>query len=850
MYAQWSVNSYTVTWVDGNGAAIYSEQVAYGTTPTYNTATYKTPEKIATEQNSYSFTNWSPAIVAVSGDATYTAQFSSSINNYTVTFDKNGGTRDASPASKSITYNDTIGELPTAPERTGYTFNGWNSKSDGTGEAVTDTTVITGNITAYAQWNVNGYTVTFDKNGGDTNANPVSKSTNYNTALGSLPTAPEKTGYTFIGWKTEASGSGSAFTATTVVTGDITVYAQWSINSYTITYSNNTGIGIAPQDNNRYNYGSNANILFTPTPTKNGYVFTGWSKNSNAIIAEYTLSGVKSITNISSNITLYAVWALNPVDNKPVAGNDYLSAVEDTVKIINPSDLLRNDSDPDHNKLTLISITSQDPNGTVTLSPNGKTITFEPAKDFNGTYTFEYTVSDGKGGTAKATVTITVEAVNDAPVANSDIVDTNKDVPKHIESTVLLTNDTDVDGDTLTVISVSGTSTKGGTVTLENDGKVLYTPSIYYVGSDTFTYTISDGNGGTSSAIVKVSVSESSLANTNPVAVDDSFTTDVGIPLYIDTVYLLENDTDAETAHDSLILVSVDPAQKGTVYYNGKDTIIYTAPTKYYSGDDTFTYTITDGNGGYSSATVTVKVNAAFNIIIKPEPASIVGNGKDKTLLTAKVENSAGDGIEGVVVNFATSMFNADGSFMDLNEKPTRIAITNDKGIAQIYYKSTNLESLSDEPSIFNPLKFDVYATADDDALGLHAQDSFEITFAPGTLKGIMYDGTTKLTNKQIVVTLDNEKRKWSKTIFTNENGEYSTYVPWSGETYTVSVVKTIQVKDENGNAATKDVVFTQQGKTDSEAVGEGGTYDSYKTITGIVMKKDEIDSTPQIIKR
>ncbi|MEW9922552.1 Ig-like domain-containing protein, partial [Marimonas sp. MJW-29] len=109
-------------------------------------------------------------------------------------------------------------------------------------------------------------------------------------------------------------------------------------------------------------------------------------------------------------------------------------------------------------------------NGTVVINGDG-TVTYTPDADFNGTDSFTYTVSDGKGGTDTATVTVNVGVINDAPVANTDSASTNEDTPVTLS---VLPNDSDVDGDTLSVNSVTNGS--NGTVVINGDGTVTYTP--------------------------------------------------------------------------------------------------------------------------------------------------------------------------------------------------------------------------------------------------------------------------------------------------------------------------------------------------------------------------------------
>jgi uncharacterized repeat protein (TIGR02543 family) len=149
--------------------------------------------------------------------------------SYTVNFDKNGGDTEAAPAAKTVASPAaTTGALPeTPPTRTGYTFAGWNTQQDGSGPAFTATATVSGDITVYAKWESYSYTVTFDKNGGDAEADPAVKIVaSPDTTIDAVPgTPPTRTGYNFAGWNTQQDGSGPAFTAT--VSGDITVYAQW-----------------------------------------------------------------------------------------------------------------------------------------------------------------------------------------------------------------------------------------------------------------------------------------------------------------------------------------------------------------------------------------------------------------------------------------------------------------------------------------------------------------------------------------------------------------------------------------------------------------------------------------------
>ncbi|MCP5098571.1 MAG: tandem-95 repeat protein [Chloroflexi bacterium] len=196
---------------------------------------------------------------------------------------------------------------------------------------------------------------------------------------------------------------------------------------------------------------------------------------------------------VDSNVATVDI-IVNPNDDAPVALDDSATTNEDTAVTI---DVLFNDSDGDGDSLTIDSVT--DPaNGTVVN--NGTDVTYTPDADFNGSDSFTYTISDGNGGTATATVTVTVNAVNDDPVALDDDVTTDEDTAVTI---AVLFNDSDGDGDSLTIDSV--TDPANGTV-VNNGTDVTYTPDADFNGSDSFAYTISDGNGGSDTATVTVTV--------------------------------------------------------------------------------------------------------------------------------------------------------------------------------------------------------------------------------------------------------------------------------------------------------------------------------------------------------
>jgi len=146
------------------------------------------------------------------------------------------------------------------------------------------------------------YIVSFDKNGGDTTANPTSKTVYSGNSVGSLPTAPIRKHYNFDGWYTGSDGSGAEFTATTPVTGNITVYAKWSIKPmYRVDFDANGGDGQYSEYEMVY---SGEKVESMPTaPTREHYTFGGWYTASDGSGSELT-----SNTPVTSNITVYAKW--------------------------------------------------------------------------------------------------------------------------------------------------------------------------------------------------------------------------------------------------------------------------------------------------------------------------------------------------------------------------------------------------------------------------------------------------------------------------------------------------------------------------------------------------------------
>lgn len=333
LYAQWAINTYTLTY-DGNtndgGTAPTDPNSPYN----YNTNATVLSEGTLTKTG-FSFAGWNTAangsgtayipggtIANIVANITLFAQWIPA-NSYAVTYDGNGNTGGTAPVDPNSPYtsgsNVTIlseGSLV----RTGYTFTGWNTAANGSGTAYAVNDVISNisaSVTLFAQWSINTYTVTYDGNTNDGGTAPVDPNNPYNynsnvTVLGQGTLT--KTNYNFTGWNTASDGSGTAYAEAGTITGiaaNITLYAQWSIITYTVTYNGNTNTGgTAPVDpNSPYNIGSNVTVLGQGTLVKTGHTFNGWNTAADGSGTAYAEAG--TISSLSANTTLFAQWTVN-----------------------------------------------------------------------------------------------------------------------------------------------------------------------------------------------------------------------------------------------------------------------------------------------------------------------------------------------------------------------------------------------------------------------------------------------------------------------------------------------------------------------------------------------------------
>ncbi|MBD1996571.1 tandem-95 repeat protein [Leptolyngbya sp. FACHB-541] len=348
-------------------------------------------------------------------------------------------------------------------------------------------------------------------------------------------------------------------------------------------------------------------VTYTPKPDFNGndsftYTVTTVAGNTETVTVNVTVNPAVDILNNSSAINEDTSVTISVLDNDSFASGATVTAV------------------------------TNGSNGSVVINPDS-TVTYTPKPDFNGNDSFTYTVSSG-GVTETATVNVTVNPATD--ILN-DSSTTDEDTPVTIP---VLGNDSFVSGATVTSV----TNSSNGSVVINPDGTVTYTPKPDFNGNDSFTYTVSSG-GVTETATVNVTV--------NPAVdiLNDSSSTDEDTPIKIS---LLGNDSFTSGA----TVTSVTNGSNGTVVINSDGTVTYT-PKPDFNGNDSFTYTVSSG-GVTETATVNVTINPAVDIL---NDSSITNEDTSVTIPILDNDSFASGATVTAVTNGSngTVVINSDG---------------------------------------------------------------------------------------------------------------------------------------------------------------------------------------------
>jgi gliding motility-associated-like protein/uncharacterized repeat protein (TIGR01451 family) len=330
--------------------------------------------------------------------------------------------------------------------------------------------------------------------------------------------------------------------------------------------------------------------------TPNGsFIFTPRANFNGATTATYRVCD-----NDGGCDTATITFQVMPVNDPPVSSPANYVGTEDEPLTINAPGMMFNDYDPDGDLLTA-TLVSGTANGAVVLDPNGR-FTYTPAPDFNGNDTFYYRTCDPAGACDTSGVALSIQPVNDAPVAGNDTYVVNEDDTLTIAVPGVLSNDTDLDGDALTAMVV--TPPLHGSVVLHRAGDLEYIPDADFNGMDSFTYIACDDHGGCDTATVSIDVRP---VNDAPVTADDTYSVMEDNPLHVPAAGVLFNDTDREG--DAMSATLLTPPASGAVVLNPDGSFVYT-PVANFNGTVTFTYQACDNAAPQlcSAGTVTIQV--------------------------------------------------------------------------------------------------------------------------------------------------------------------------------------------------------------------------------------------------
>lgn len=315
LYAQWRGNPYTLTY-NGNGGSSLSPSTEIRLVDSRSAISSALPTR-----SGYTFAGWNTAAngsgtayaagaLLTMGAANQNLFAQWTINAGGVSYNANGGS--GAPSGANYSFGDPVTVSSTVPTKSGYTFSGWNTDCNGTGTAyaAAETFSMPGApVVLCAQWALNSYVLTYDANGGSGVPNASGKA--FASTVTVTTMIPTRAGYSFIAWNTAADATGTSRAASTNVTSvtftmpanDVTLYAIWSLNAYTVYYNVNGGVGTISPQPTRF---GNTVTVSSSAPIRTGFTFAGW--NTEMLGAGTSYVGGASLTMPAYNVTLYAVW--------------------------------------------------------------------------------------------------------------------------------------------------------------------------------------------------------------------------------------------------------------------------------------------------------------------------------------------------------------------------------------------------------------------------------------------------------------------------------------------------------------------------------------------------------------
>jgi Big-like domain-containing protein len=348
---------------------------------------------------------------------------------------------------------------------------------------------------------------------------------------------------------------------------------------------------------------------------------------------------------------------IRPVNDAPVARDDAYATDEDA--FVNGA-VLANDTDVDGDRLS-VEVQSGPAHGTLTMNSDGR-FTYLPAADYNGADSFTYRATDGQLFSGSATATIAIAPVNDAPRPVADAYFVDEDAELDLDAPGVLGNDTDPDSPTFTAVLVTGPA--NGDLELAGDGSFAYRPNPDFNGTDSFTYTATDGEAVSGPATVTITVNP---VNDPPAGIEHSYTTDEDAQLVVAAPGVLQGATDVDG--DPLTAVLFTAPDRGTLELATDGSFTY-LPDPNFNGTDTFSYRMSDGQALSDPILVTITVDPVYDppIAVDDSYTATIGvtlNVGAPGVLANDVADSGGDLTAELVtgVTHGTLVLNPDGSF-------------------------------------------------------------------------------------------------------------------------------------------------------------------------------------------
>ena len=430
---------------------------------------------------------------------------------------------------------------------------------------------------------------------------------------------------------------------------------------------------------------------------------------------------------------------VNPLNDPPVVIDHSYTTDEDTTLNVGAlSGVLQGATDVESDPLSAV-LVSGVTNGTLTLSADGS-FSYTPDANWNGTDTFTYKANDGTDDSSAATVTITVNPVNDPPVVIDQAYSVDEDTTLTVSSPGILQGATDVESDPLTAVLQNNVT--HGTLALDTDGSFTYTPNADWHGIDTFTYKANDGTND--SVVAKTVTITVNSVNDHPVVIDHAYTVDEDTTLTVSSPGILQGATDVES--DPLTAVLQNNVTHGTLALNVNGSFTYT-PNADFNGNDSFTFVANDGVDNSDVAkTVTIIVGAINDAPVAvdhaystDEDTTLTVSAADGLLKDATdVDNTVpGDLTPSVVTSVAngTLAINNDGSFSYMPN-------ANWNGTDTFTYKANDGTDDSDVKTV----TITVNAVNDAPVVVDHSYDATEDTTLNVAAPGVL-DGATDVDN-------------------------------------------------------------------------------------------------------